>query len=239
MNCHSTLKGVKLCIENSVRLFKDASSPEVSIPTTAALLEIALEEIAKSMLLLIKFITEGDSFERVLSKYFEITGNIQYGGILSTFKESIISPATEHFFQEDKVERDLELAFKSHKIKTDFIGMFLMTFKNNAFAEFLLPFSGMEKEQFTMVMDLLTKMGETLSAKIKEDGLYVNCVSSDFVYPNSETKKISDLALLLSSFTYGILQLGKVAGQTLITDFSERDAKNLFKRINDKLRSVN
>ena len=117
--------------------------------------------------------------------------------------------------------------------------MFLMTFKNNAFAEFLLPFSGMEKEQFTMVMYSLTKMGETLSAKIKEGGLYVNCASCDFVYPNSETKKISDLALLLSSFTYGILQLGKVAGQTLITDFSERDAKNLFKRINDKLQNGN
>ena len=35
MNCHSTLKGVKLCIENSVRLFKDASSPYVSKPMPA------------------------------------------------------------------------------------------------------------------------------------------------------------------------------------------------------------
>ena len=47
MNCHSTLKGVKLCIENSLRLFKNASSPDVSLPKTAALVEIALEETVK------------------------------------------------------------------------------------------------------------------------------------------------------------------------------------------------
>ena len=160
MRCLPTPHAVKLCVENSIRLFKDACSPDVSLPTTAALIEIGLEEMAKAILLLMSLLTEGDNFQKVLSKYFEITGNSESEEIFNAFKESMISSHTEHFFLEDKLEQDLKMAFKKHSIKTDLIKMFGIAFKSSNVGKILSSALDLQKEQYDVMSNLVIEAEE-------------------------------------------------------------------------------
>ena len=63
------LAGIRVCISNAERLFEDAT--KVSKPTSAALTELALEEISKAWWLMFKMAGSSDKKNKFIDKFMD------------------------------------------------------------------------------------------------------------------------------------------------------------------------
>ena len=107
MDYASTPEGAELCIKNSLRLLEDALNPNLSFPTAGALSEIGLEEAAKSFLILI-CLNKAGKIPKVVS--IDLDQNL-----LNIVKK------IDEFSKKIDCQKQLSLAFREHKVKTEFI----------------------------------------------------------------------------------------------------------------------
>ena len=237
MTCKPTIEGLKMCIKNSSRLFEDACTKDLSLPTAGALLELGLEESAKGFLIFFCLDEKG---------MISITKPADLMPQFSNFITMI-----EKFSKEHNCEGELNDVFSRHEIKTNLL---------NSIGDVLESIGGIPGSMISMAKDSLSGLNpkftpeefdrainsqggiggivgrmsdlgkaiKTVSGRTKEHGFYVNCKNSGFEYPNLSKNEIAKMAESL----FWIIQTLEVtvklsqAGFQIGSDFNEL-AKNL------------
>lgn len=228
MQVEPTLDGIDLCFQNSLRLFEDACTEGLSLPTVGALLEIGLEEVAKGFLILICL----EKKERTLPEI-----SIDVDKSLFELKDRI-----GNFIYNINCQKQLPSAFKYHKIKTEILNFL------GIIASFALPESTTMKKltknylksyvpnlkedvlenQFNSpaIIDSINKkmntMGSVLkevSGGTKESGFYVDWTGSGFKYPEINKSTIQEMAHFLFASITGFKYFTKLIQIQLQTKF--------------------
>jgi hypothetical protein len=229
------LEAVQLCIDNAYRLVDD--SQDLSEPTAAALLELALEEVGKAWVLMVRLSDVGTG---VLSpeEFFKQA----LGEKISRRYRRYSRKSGEYFQREVRAKApSLEETFAapgtkgSHKKKLEFVGRLLAWHRillsappdpavERSLSKFLIspavrPTTGSKGTE--PILDLLDQFDEKLLPSltaIKEGGFYVDRTrGGSYVSPTSLTlPDIDDLEaivrLLLTTLQLVFTSLVKVTG---------------------------
>ncbi|SJK85223.1 hypothetical protein [Cuniculiplasma divulgatum] len=217
-NLPNTFEGVQLALENAERLFND--SQQVSIPTKVALLEIGLEEIAKTWGIFIGY--EKNLFERnpqFLKRFLQLT----HIKVDEYNKEvSKISKAISDFF--DDVGQEYfsnpfdTISFSNHDAKIEFLSKFIKYIR-----EIQLPILRTSSDRGKLRRDILGRylsksksadmkkadeiiddildiddeqLGDIVS--LKEYGLYLHVQNDFYISPNARSFEMETLENLLA-----------------------------------------
>ena len=241
MNCEPTVKVLELCIRNSIRLLEDACSENLSLPTAGALIEIGLEEFAKTFLMMI-CLDKSHKF----NKTFNDSSNTTI---------PLLNERVKVLYNQINCDEIITESFKSHKPKIDvirFIGVFFGSIqsnfeiiKENVFDVIKESIPTLTNEQYeniisrsevknTLFKDLhqTDSIMESFSSKIKESGFYVNSNKNGYSYPAVPKKTIEKMAVFLYA---GIHTLNNLLGETLHHDI-RLDMRNTKVKL-DSLRS--
>lgn len=204
---HVPVEAVQLCISNAERLLNDAAA-DVSIPTSAALIELGLEETLKGWILLLNL----DDAARWPKKPEEWTSRPSEGADRSPY-----DPRTEAVIQSQlkRIPRgeDLRKAFlgrEAHRIKLDTLDLLITVFSNfqvtpEALKDALIKgfklnmgeafdSSGVVGEvtaeaieQYKQSIKLVNREKVHELSRWKELGFYVNLNGGSFASPDSFT----------------------------------------------------
>ncbi len=215
-----TLEGVQLALQNAERLFSD--SQQVSIPTKVALLEIGLEEIAKTWGILLGY--EKNLFDKRpgLMKTFLRSAHIS----INSYNENIgkLGSVITDFF--DDVDPAYFLvpfdtnSFADHGAKIRFLSKFIKyireiqlpllrnssdrgKLKREILGRYISKNKSMDtKEADKLIDEILDVDDEQLSyiVNLKEYGLYLHVEKDVYIYPSArsfETETLENLLALL------------------------------------------
>lgn len=215
-----TLEGVQLALQNAERLFSD--SQQVSIPTKVALLEIGLEEIAKTWGMLLGY--EKNLFDKRpgLMKTFLRSAHIS----INSYNENIgkLGSVITDFF--DDVDPAYFLvpfdtnSFADHGAKIRFLSKFIKyireiqlpllrnssdrgKLKREILGRYISKNKSMDtKEADKLIDEILDVDDEQLSyiVNLKEYGLYLHVEKDVYIYPSArsfETETLENLLALL------------------------------------------
>jgi hypothetical protein len=213
-----TLEGAQLALQNAERLFND--SQQVSIPTRVALLEIGLEEIAKTWGILLGY--EKNLFDNnpdFLKTFFQLAHIVgkSYNKKMSELEDVI----TEFF---DKVDQTYFLtpfdtiSFSNHEAKIEFLSKFIKYIR-----EIQLPLLRSSSDRAKLKREILgryisknksldTKEGDKIIDNIldvdveqlrdivnlKEYGLYLHVQNDVYIYPSARSFETETLVNLLA-----------------------------------------
>lgn len=230
MDCKPPPIGFKFCIENSGRLFKDACSLNISLPTTGALLEIGIEEAAKGYLLLVSLLTEGDLPEKIVNSSFK-----DPEGFFKDTEIKIRNSPFVHFFDQDEVESDLEKAFRKQEIKLDLLRMMSLLFNEMAYDELVSSENLTKEKECNLKVRIISEISKVISPKIKESGFYVDCSPQGFIRPYLERDTILKMAQALLELITGLSSLGRILYPGLFIDFTETELMLSLRTLSGKL----
>ena len=217
MDYASTPEGAELCIKNSLRLLEDALNPNLSFPTAGALSEIGLEEAAKSFLILI-CLNKAGKIPKVVS--IDLDQNL-----LNIVKK------IDEFSKKIDCQKQLSLAFREHKVKTEFIrelgSLFSKTDVTKSYAARKLVINYLKNivpnltndninsvlskpEILDNVRSQMTNIEEAIkgvSGRIKESGFYVDWKGEGLTYPEIEKNTIVNMIEFLFSLIFAALKI--------------------------------
>ena len=222
-----TLENSKKCLDNATRLFKD--SRNVSLPTRLALVEIAVEELAKSMILF----TNSTSNE-----------TIDFGmSILGTKDiDDLRKTKNEKWLNEIKILFNPNINMRDHKDKLRVIKDVYELFSNSykTFVPFIdnSPFfkelvKGFGVETFNMpkyAPNYLSGIDIEMLDKFKMSGFYVDFQDRNIIFPNDIAfDKTDQLDQIFKSFAKTL----KVAISLFDGTVNIEDPKSLSDIFND------
>lgn len=218
-----TYEGIQLCILNSERLFND--SLEVSKPSSAALLELSLEEISKAWKMFFRL--QGESYEDEREKLMEKYNFINiHDGIEETVEyQSLIDFMDAH--HKELYTLDINSSeFVAHSKKLDYIGLIVSYLKVllpltrkildmdevwriTSFGILNLPKRKNEdgESEFDQAELFLSSINENYMAeftKLKEGGFYVDYSDGTFVFPSINPVLINSLEFLVTILINGL-----------------------------------
>ena len=214
------IESVQIYIENVTRLTEDSS--KVSTPTRFALLELALEELAKAWAILfsieIKTFEENEDFEKEYIKINYIDKNAFDRALDERLKFLDISQSK---IFDGSLSDINSVNFTKHQVKIEYIGDLIKLLR-----EILLPVSRYSLDRVKLASDILGKyiapmdsstvanadvlVVSILSIKtdhlieilrIKNSSLYVDAIGNHLISPsarNYEIKTLENLVLLLT-----------------------------------------
>ena len=195
----ATVENAKKCFDNAVRLYKD--SKKVSLPSGQALLEIAIEELAKGTILLTNAKPQGKS---------EILRNVLGEKNLNKLKES----EKEDFIEDIKIMFSPDINMNNHRDKLKVI----QDVTNQVWVSYgsILPYV----QDSTLKKNITTIFGnETIDMphdppnpfndidilaldKLKMSGLYVDYNEGKVIYPKDVNFDVADKLDKLFFFLY-------------------------------------
>jgi AbiV family abortive infection protein len=195
----ATVENAKKCFDNAVRLYKD--SKKVSLPSGQALLEIAIEELAKGTILLTNAKPQGKS---------EILRNVLGEKNLNKLKES----EKEDFIEDIKIMFSPDINMNNHRDKLKVI----QDVTNQVWVSYgsILPYV----QDSTLKKNITTIFGnETIDMphdppnpfndidilaldKLKMSGLYVDYKEGKVIYPKDVNFDVADKLDKLFFFLY-------------------------------------
>lgn len=213
-----TLEGVQLALQNAERLFND--SQQVSIPTRVALLEIGLEEIAKTWGILLGY--EKDLLENnpdFLKTFFQ-SAHIKVNNYNKEISK--LGNAIEDFF--DDVGQEYFTSpfdtnsFSDHDAKIKFLSKFIKyireiqlpllrsssdrgKLKRDTLGRYISKNKSADTQEADKIMDnILDVDDEQLSdiVNLKEYGLYLHVQNDVYIYPSARSFEIETLENLLA-----------------------------------------
>ena len=240
MDYASTPKGAELCIKNSLRLLEDALNPNLSFPTAGALSEIGLEEAAKGFLILI-CLNKAGKIPKAIS--LDLDQNL-----LNMVKK------INEFSKKVDCEKQLSLAFREHKVKTEFIRELGSLFSNSDFiksdstrrllSQYLKDIAPnladdninsilSKPEILDNVRSQMIDVEEAIkgiSGRIKESGFYVDWKGESFKYPAIEKNIIINMIKFLFSIVFAAI---KIADLYQLKFQIQADFIELSKKVNN------
>ncbi len=213
-----TLEGVQLALQNAERLFND--SQQVSIPTRVALLEIGLEEIAKTWGILLGYEKNLLKNNPDLRKTFFQSAHINVGKYNNEISKR--GKAIEDFF--DDVGQKYfttpfdTISFSDHNAKIKFLSKFIRYIR-----EIQFPLIRSSSDRSKLIRDILgryiskNKSADTKEAdkiidnildvddeqlsdivNLKEYGLYLHVQSDVYINPSARSFEVATLENLLT-----------------------------------------
>ena len=210
----------ELCIKNSLRLLEDVLNPGVSLPTAGALSEIGLEEAAKGILILI-CLNKAGKISKAIS--------IDLGQDLLNMIEKI-----DQFSKKVDCQKQLSLAFREHKVKTEFIRELGSLFSNTDFtksdatrrlvSQYLKNIApNLTDDNINSILskpEILDKVRlhmidieeviKGISERIKESGFYVDLKGKGFTYPEIEKNTTINMTEFLFSIIFAALKIADI-----------------------------
>lgn len=179
MEIKPTVKGVELCIKNSLRLLEDTLLPGLSLPTVGALCELGLEEAAKVFLILICLEKSG----KISKKTSIVVGQ--------SFSESVAR--LEESMKERDCQKQLNLAFQQHKVKTKIL---------KSLGDILKSIPAETEAVKKQTTDFLKSIDPNLTDK------YLNDLLAQPGVLNNASKQVADTGKILEGKLYEIKELG-------------------------------
>lgn len=249
MDCELTTDGLEMCIKNSIRLLKDSSKRDLSLPTVGALIEIGLEEAAKAFLIMFCLMKNG-----IINEYQD---KDKSDGI----KQSLnLKQKIKEFTDEFNCFADIGDLFIHHDVKTKLIrklGTFLQeidtqlsneSIRNSAIRslkDFEPKFEETEinrrlSDPKAMLdtkerIEAIGRASRNFSSKIKEQGFYVDCDNHLFKFPSVGTKNIKDLSGFLFALIYTLLQIADFTQMKFKSELNIKNIKGDFNSLQNRL----
>ena len=223
----STLENSKKCLDNATRLFND--SRNVSLPTRLALVEIAVEELAKSIILFTNS-TSNETIDFAMS----ILGTKDIDDLRKT--------KNENWLNEIKILFNPNINMRDHKDKLRVIKDVYELFSNryNTFVPFIdnSPFfkellRELDFENFNMPKNAPNNLSDIdigILDKFKMSGLYVDIKDRNIISPNDIAfDKTDQLDQIFMLFAITL----KVAISLLDGGFNLEDPKSFLDIFNE------
>jgi hypothetical protein len=214
-----TVADMELCLNNAERLIKD--SKNTSVPTEAALLELAIEECSKGWMLYPKLVRDYVmEHKRLPKKYSDAINNAKNSNPEAVFQAPFESiKALAEFTSEEAIDN----AFRLHRVKLEFIQRLVEVVKSSS--ESLVKvgtkdllakslYSNMDSQTLEnarkLVLNRLQSMTKEKIAKlddIKKRAFYVDKTGSTLIDPTTVEFPIEDLRFLAFVMRQSLLTL--------------------------------
>jgi predicted nucleotidyltransferase len=192
----SSIENVRKCLDNSSRLFSD--SLNVSEPTKAALIEIAIEELSKTLTLIPKETTKSKMEVLKHSGIFNLIGVTddkevpfeKLESIITSRKKISISNFNNHKEKLKAIKEMFEFVSNFYKVLTQNIDL-------NSVKQFYRQWGDFNVEvilnRLNEVIEKMEKIDIEKWDKIKERGLYVDFKNDSSFSPIESKFEIEDL----------------------------------------------
>ena len=220
----ATIENAKKCLDNAMRLYED--SKKVTTPTRLALVEIAVEELAKGMILFLKYEPKGDLdalenlFGANILNELEASNNDDMVEAIFNFKQSDFN-TKNHKHKLKAIQKLLDISKQYYVPLIKILGLMDLEklYAGLEIENFKIPREGPTYYKDINVQDM---------DEIKMSGLYVNFKDGKSISPEEANYANSDkLYQVLVGFGLVLrLSLELVKGTFDITKF--RDPKTLL-----------
>lgn len=181
-----SLDGVKKCLDNAFRLFKDAFN--TSNPTKAALIELGIEELAKGFISLAKI--PNPNADPLLDKFINLIADEDFASFLNSLKKYDLKKFNIRY-HETKLQA-IQYIF------TNVAALYVRLEKRLDFLqEVLEPAWGLlgnaEKSDVNDLISRLSTINFRKLDEVKEKGFYVNIEGNRYISPEEQNLQSDEL----------------------------------------------